>query len=463
MTGYRRHREYGPPRGGFVGSLPATWHALRLRFVASPRNSNVDKKTYDGQDEVWLCNYTDVYYNERITSRLQFMRATASVSEIEAFSLKAGDVIITKDSETPDDIGIASHVPGDLPGVVCGYHLTILRPRGIDGEFLFRVMQTHATRAFFFVEVSGVTRYGLGQETIRDVVVPVPPADEQRTICAWVNAETVRIDALIAKKTRFIELLREKRRALILRLATKGQNASVRLQESGTLWLGTVPAHWKLMSLARVTSSRCDGPFGSAIKSEHYSDDGVRVIRLQNIGSEGFRDRDRAFLDAAYCSEAIGSSHGVLSGDVLMAGLGDENNPLGRTCVAPESLGPAIVKADCYRFRLNAAAGDHDFVAMQLSATARTECGFLSTGSTRDRLNLGLAASRRIALPPTIEEQRSIVFAAKSASARIDKLIETTLASFDLLKERRAALITAAVTGQIDVRAQVTIDEAELA
>jgi type I restriction enzyme S subunit len=195
---------------------------------------------------------------------------------------------------------------------------------------------------------------------------------------------------------------------------------------------------------------RCDGPFGSAIKSEHYVDDGVRVVRLQNIGSSTYRSGDAAFLDPAYVEREIGDGHWVVCGDVLVAGLGDENNPLGRACVAPPGLGPTIVKADCYRFRLDSRQVDAHFAALQLSALAYAECGFLATGSTRQRLNLGLASARYLALPESLDEQRAIVRWLDRATARIDALIEKKTRFIELLREKRQALITQAVTRGLD-------------
>lgn len=204
----------------WMGDVPDNWDVKRLRFVAIPKNSNVDKKVYEGQLETKLCNYTDVYYNETITPNLDFMQSTASVSEIEAFSLFAGDVIITKDSETADDIGIPAYVPQNLPGVVCGYHLTIIRSHGVEGEFLFRLLQAQSTKAYFFVEVSGITRFGLGQDTINNIVVPIPSQEEQQLLCRWISQETTRIDTLISKTERSIELLKERRSALITAAVT---------------------------------------------------------------------------------------------------------------------------------------------------------------------------------------------------------------------------------------------------
>lgn len=128
MSYYKPYPAYKDSGVEWIGCVPEHWEMKRLRHVAYFTNSNVDKKEYEGQQAVSLCNYTDVYKNEFITDGMPFMKATASDSEINQFTLKQGDVLITKDSEDPKDIGIPALVTQDMPGVVCGYHLTIIRP-----------------------------------------------------------------------------------------------------------------------------------------------------------------------------------------------------------------------------------------------------------------------------------------------------------------------------------------------
>lgn len=288
-------------------------------------------------------------------------------------------------------------------------------------------------------------------EHVGSIEMPAPSPEEQIQVIFAVDRETTRIDALIAKKTRFIELLKEKRHALIDHAVTKGLNSEAPIRNSGVEWLGEIPAHWLVAQLGKISIARCDGPFGSGLKSEHYQADGVRVVRLQNIGWASFKDGNEAFISHQHWQDVLGCGHEVLPNDILIGGLGDEKNPLGRACVAPTNLGPAMVKADCYRFRLDTSRANPDFIALALSATARAECGYLATGATRDRLNLGLASARVVPLPP-LNEQAEIVAALNRDTARIDLLTEKTQRSIDLLKERRAAFITAAVTGQIDLR-----------
>lgn len=294
----------------------------------------------------------------------------------------------------------------------------------------------------------------LNQELMNSARMAIPDVSEQQVIANAVDRETTRIDALITKKTRFIELLKEKRQALITHAVTKGLDPNVKTRNSGVKWIGEVPEHWLVAQLGKISIDRCDGPFGSGLKSEHYQPDGVRVVRLQNISWASFKDGNEAFISHQHWEDVLGCGHEVLPNDVLIGGLGDDKNPLGRACVAPSNLGPAMVKADCYRFRLNTSHANPDFIALALSATARAECGYLATGATRDRLNLGLASARVVPLPP-LNEQTEIVASLNRDTARIDLLTEKTQRSIDLLKERRAAFITAAVTGQIDLRESV--------
>lgn len=323
-----------------------------------------------------------------------------------------------------------------------------LSPILIDARFLFFLMDRNPC---LLSHDDGINQTHLPNSAFTKFKTYLPKKSEQSLIAKILDRETTRIDTLIAKKTRFIELLKEKRQALITQAVTKGLNPNVKMKDSGVEWLGEVPEHWLTVQLGKLAIARCDGPFGSGLKSEHYQPSGVRVIRLQNIGSAFFKNSDAAFISRDHWSAVLGSGHDVQPGDLLVAGLGDENNPLGRTCVAPEDLGEALVKADCYRFRIDWGKALPTFLALSLSATARAECGFLATGSTRDRLNLGLACSRVVALPPVNEQNGIVEFVVRGAQ-RIDGLIRKSELSITLLKERRSALITAAVTGQIDLR-----------
>lgn len=284
-------------------------------------------------------------------------------------------------------------------------------------------------------------------------VITRPPLPEQHAIAAFLDRETAKIDALIAEQQRLVALLAEKRQAVISHAVTKGLNPDAPMKDSGIEWLGEVPAGWEVLTLGRVTLDRCDGPFGSGLKSTHYTDMGVRVIRLQNIRRDGFDDSDSAFIDETYYREEL-SGHDVLQGDLLIAGLGDDKNTVGRTCVAPVGIEPAMVKADCFRFRLDTKRALPEFIATQLTDGSAADAGLLSSGSTRSRIPLSVMSSRKIALPPLLE-QKQIASFLRSEFTKFDTLTAEAQRAIALLQERRTALISAAVTGKIDVRGQL--------
>jgi type I restriction enzyme S subunit len=200
----------------WLGDVPAHWQIKRLKQICEVFPSNVDKKVYENQPSVLLCNYTDVYYNEQITLHLDFMAATASAEQIEKFTLREGDTIITKDSETADDIAIAAYVPRDLPGVICGYHLSMVRPHETTcGVFVKRLFDSIYVKSCCAVSANGLTRVGLGQYALDNLEIPFPPKAEQQTIAAFLDRETAKLDALTAEANRAINLLQERRTALI--------------------------------------------------------------------------------------------------------------------------------------------------------------------------------------------------------------------------------------------------------
>lgn len=184
------------------GTLPIGWRLEKLKFFADVRNSNVDKTIAEDEEPVQLCNYTDVYYNDRITPDLEFMPGSATQAEIEKFRLKSGQVIITKDSEGWEDIGIPALVAEDMPDVVCAYHLSVFEPGAeLDGGFLAWLCRSEPLNDQFKMGANGVTRFGLGQYPMKNAFIAIPPLETQRKIAWFLDEKTAWIQALIKKMT----------------------------------------------------------------------------------------------------------------------------------------------------------------------------------------------------------------------------------------------------------------------
>jgi len=204
----------------WLGDIPEHWDVRRLRTVAFVRPSGVDKNIVDGEIPVRLCNYVDVYKNERIIDSMEFMNGTATQEEINKFHLKEGDVLITKDSEMWNDIAVPAYIPVTLSGVICAYHLAVVRPLNMNGEFLFRAFLAESVADQFRVTANGVTRYGLSQGSIKDAWFPIPPNEEQNEIVNYINDNVSKIHLAIEKANKEIVLMQEYRTRLISDVVT---------------------------------------------------------------------------------------------------------------------------------------------------------------------------------------------------------------------------------------------------
>lgn len=216
FSGHLRFFDFGYPSK--IGHLPERWRKVRLKEVSSISFSGVDKKNREGQQFVNLCNYLDVYRNDYITKNIKFMQATASESEIEKFTLRLGDVLMTKDSETPDDIGVSAVVTENLDKVICGYHLALIRPNNneVDSLFLCKTMSGPMLRKRLSQLANGATRYGLSTAAIENLEIWLPSLLEQKRIAIILRTADREIELL-----RFqLDALREQKKGLMQQLLT---------------------------------------------------------------------------------------------------------------------------------------------------------------------------------------------------------------------------------------------------
>jgi type I restriction enzyme S subunit len=193
------------------------------------------------------------------------MEASADPHEIKKFQVLRDDVLVTKDSETADDIAITALIAEDLPGVICGYHLALIRSRSrsISGAFLAWLHASKPFRAQYEAKAVGVTRFGLSQHSFRELVIPLPPLSEQERIAAYLNASCAAIDASMTAKRRQLETLTALRQSTIHSAVTSGLDSSFKLKPARLGWLAEVPAHWtssRIRNVAKLSPGYSSGP-----------------------------------------------------------------------------------------------------------------------------------------------------------------------------------------------------------
>lgn len=442
----KRYPEYKDSGFRWVEDIPEGWRLAKLKYLAKVRPSNIDKKEQDNEVPVKLCNYVDVYHNEKITSAIEFMASTAPFDKINIFSLISDDLIITKDSETPDDIAVPAYVPSTLENVVCGYHLALIRPFGsvADGNYLSRSFVTKGIKEQFEVSANGITRYGLGKYPIDNSLFVCPPLDEQKIIAKYLDHKTNLIDTLIEKKRKQIELLQEQRSAIINRAVTKGLNPSVKMKYSGIEWLGKVPEHWKITKLKYVSDAVVTGKTPPTSETIYFEDGDIDWFTPGDFNDKLILCDSKRKIS----NKAIDDGKVILYNpySVLLVGIGAT---LGKVGIIKRNGGSnQQINAITFNDNFNPFFGLYYLFSITdviISSANSATLAILNQSQTKDIT---------ILLPPRAE-QENIASYCKDTDDLTFRSIARYNQQIELLKEYRTTLISEVVTGKIDVREEV--------
>ena len=413
----------------------------RLRHIADIRVSNVDKKSVEGQVPVRLCNYTDVYYNERITAALEFMESTATPEQCIAFQLAPGDVLLTKDSETPDDIGVTAVVTEAVPRLLCGYHLAMIRPRlGVDGRYLRFALTSSPARSDLGSRANGITRFGLRSSVIGDVPVPLPTHDRQRAIADHLDRETARIDALIEKKRQQIALLDESRIAIahdaLVGATVRGERA-----DSGHRWLGSMPVGWRMVRIGALF----DVQLGRMLNQERASGPDARpYIRNVNVRWGEVDLSDVAEMDFPPDARR---QYRLEPGDLL---VNEGGAGIGRAAIWRGQVPEMYFQKSVHRVRPRTELPVGWLLEWLRVAVDRSLFAVEGNLATIPHVPAEALRAHRVPCPPPALAIR-LLADVDSKVAEVSRLTAGVARQVDLLVEKRQALITATVTGQISI------------
>ncbi len=425
-----------------------------LGELAEIRVSNVDKKVTPGQRPVRLCNYMDVYTVPYLDGYRNYMLATANQGEVIRFGLKHGDVVITKDSETPDDIGVAA-VIDDIEGdvlLVCGYHLAILRSSTVNPVFLAKQLGHGRIRAYFGRMATGSTRYGLPKGAIYDVPLFVPTRPEQDRIAVILRA----LDDAIRSAEKVIAKLENLKRGLRHDLLTRGidDNGEIRdplrhPEQFKDSPLGRIPRTWRALGIEQFAllgrSVIKTGPFGSTLKGEHWVSKGVPVITIGALG-EGEFIRSELLHVSPRKAKSL-ASYVVRRGDVVFSRVAD----VGRSVVVSELEDGWIMSSNLMWISLDPNRAAPALLWLNLTANAAVRSQIRQSVNAGGREVANGAVLRGLRFPwPHLDEQTEIVRRDEQVRERLAR--ETaTLAKFRLIKK---GLSDDLLTGRVPVTAR---------
>ena len=434
----------------WLSSLPSGWGACRLDAVADVLFSNVDKHTLDNEVPVRLCNYVDVYKNDRITKALDFMEASAEPREISKFQVRPGDVLATKDSETPDDIAVSSLVAEELPGVICGYHLAMIRPRSrrVTGPFIAWLHASKPFRAQYEAKAVGVTRFGLSQTAFKEALIPLPPRNEQERIAAYLDASCAAIDAAVAAKRAQFETLDGVRRDIVQRSVTRGLEKGAPLKQTGNVWMSAVPATWELVSLKRVSDIQSGLTLGKVYEGPLIERPYLRVANVQD-GHLNLED-----VTTIEVPKEVAHHVELRPGDVLMTEGGDLDK-LGRGTVWTGAIPDCLHQNHIFAIR----CFKHKLLPGFLAYLTASQYGrdyFEATG--KRTTNLANTNSTKVGLfpipCPSLTEQLAICRFIDEKLNQITEIVNGIEAQITALTAYRKSLIHECVTGKRRITAK---------
>lgn len=324
--------------------------------------------------------------------------------------------------------------------------LVLIKTKKIfDSQYFLYALDSDVVKSQTNLLATGSTRAALGIQQIRKFQIPLPSRNEQTQIANFLDYETAKIDTLIEKQQQLIKLLKEKRQAVISHAVTKGLNPDVPMKDSGVEWLGDVPEHWGVSQFKFQTLLMQTGPFGSQLHSDDYVENQIPIINPAHI--VGGQIVPNAFCTVDKDTQARLSRHKLERGDLILARRGE----LGRCAVVRATHEGWLCGTGCLKASMGKVMSP-DYAYMLISSEGiKVELSLESKGSTMENLNTETLGNIRLPVPPS-SEQDAILRFVSVINDKYDELQNLAKKQIELLQERRTALVSAAVTGKIDVR-----------
>lgn len=451
MSKYQAYSEYKDSGVEWVGRLPSHWKKSQLRYMFLLSKGLTITKANLEDEGVPCVNYGEVHskYGFEVDPKIHPLKYVSEdyLGSSPNALLSKGDLVYADTSEDIEGSGNFTQLISDEK-VFAGYHTIIARPKDrIRSRYYAYLLDSIEVRAQIRYAVKGVKVFSITQEILRSINIWLPSFEESEKIANFLDHETAKIDTLIDKQQQLIQLLKEKRQAVISHAVTKGLNPNAPMCDSGVEWLGEVPEHWDIKKLKYLVNESL--MYGANEAALDVNFENPRFVRITDVKDDGSL-KDDTFRSL---NEELAKPYLLKDGDILLARTGGTvgksfmySESWGRCCFAgyliKASLNQSVLKAEWF-YRYTQTQYYWEWIASsQIQATL--------PNVSADKYNGFLIAV------PSIKEQIEILNNLQTDIKRFDEIISKAELVIQLMKERRTALISAAVTGKIDVRQHVS-------
>lgn len=428
MTKYQQYMEYKDSGVEWLGELPSHWDVKRLGSFFEERREKV----------------SDVDYPALSVTKSGIVPQLDTAAKTDAGDnrklVKADDFVINSRSDRKGSSGISPYT-----GSVSLISI-VMEPRTIYPAYAHHLLRSYPFQEEFYRYGKGIVAdlWSTNSSEMKNILLPVIPITEQQNIANFLDHETAKIDTLIAKQEKLIELLKQKRQAVISHAVTKGLDPNVTMKDSGVEWLGQVPEHWETPRLKQLIKYGSSISYG-IVQPGDALDKGVPFIQTTNISKGSFD-----LLDFQKTSASIESNYprSRLEGGEVILGI---RASIGAAFVVPMSFKGVNLSRGIARIIPSDLITSEYLVWYFKTNAVEQYWGLSKQGSTFSEVSIETVKELSVSIPP-IDEQKQIADYLSCELSRFENLVDLANKQKELLQERRTALISAAVTGKIDVR-----------
>lgn len=446
---FRPYPKYKPAGVAWLGHVPEGWDVMRIKY----RTTTNDEVLPENTDPNYEMEYIDISSVDSASGIASCTVVTFEDAPSRARRIvRNNDVII---STVRTYLKAIAAIKEPKPDTIVSTGFAVIRPKGIEPKYLAFALREPGLINEIVARSVGVSYPAINASEIGCLPIPIPKEDEQHTIADFLDRETARIDALIDKNRRLIERLKEKRSALISRTVTRGLpleearaagfDPNPKLKDSGVEWLGPIPKEWRIQPLMHLTDQSRMIMYGIVLPGPDV-EDGVLIVKGGDIKPGNLRPenlcRTTREIERNYARSRL------KAGDIVFSIRGT----VGEAELVPQAIEGANLTQDAARVAAREGV-DSRWLLYSLKSLAVIDALLsLSLGAAVRGVNIRDLKRVSIPLPATQNELHAIANYLDRETAKIDALVAKVETAIDRLKEYRSAIISAAVTGKIDLR-----------
>lgn len=439
---HKTYAEYKDSNVDWIGDIPLSWRLLKSKFIFSRINN---QSTTGSEELLSVSEYYGVKPKKETIKEGEFISRSESLIGYKKCS--KNDLVMNIMLAWKKGLGVT-----DYDGIVSpAYEIFNINTELSYPQYMNYLLRTDLFASEFKRHSYGVidSRLRLYPDNFKEIECILPPLEEQKQIANYLDKKTSKIDTTIAKNKELIQLLEEKRTALINQVVTKGLNPEVPMKDSGIEWIGEIPEHWRVIKFTNIIKSITKGATPTSYGFD-FEDDGINFVKIESISDDGHINLTKVSHISDECNNFLSRSK-LKNNDILFAIAGAT---IGKVGLVTENILPANTNQALAIIRLNKNWALLKFIYYILNSKyIKNQLSILMVQSAQPNLSMESIKEFKVIIPSINEQKRIIEYLDKEIE-KLNNAIDKIKENIGLLEEYKTSLIHHVVTGKIDVRGE---------